>query len=237
MISDPHTRVLKKLGVMPTGLPEYSTATLSDGLQKIGVKNRVLEPAIRPFLPFTKMAGTAVTVKLGAASGDGSSYVGLLADAYKAGKQVTAPVLVLEHPVGLQGTTVVGSGMTHVLRDLYGFVGCVVEGAIRDSDEIKRMNFPVYCRSVHPEYIWGMLKGISFNEPVIVGGVEVSSGDIIVGDNDGVVAIPPHHLPKVLEAANEVLEQERVLLAAIDQDGYTVEVIKRFQPEALPDVE
>ena len=69
-------RQLQRLGVMPTGLVEYSTATLSDGLQRIGLKNRVLEPAIRPLLPFTKLVGTAVTVKLAASSEPATSERG-----------------------------------------------------------------------------------------------------------------------------------------------------------------
>jgi regulator of RNase E activity RraA len=218
---------------MPTGLYDYSTATLSDGMQKIELKNRVLDPAIRPFLPFTKMVGTAVTVKLAPAAGSGAGFSNFIARAYEFGESVPAPVMVIEHPVNLRGTPVVGSGNAHVMRDLYGFVGCIAEGAVRDSDELKKMNFPVYCRSIDCEFVWGLIKGVSVNEPIVVGGVEISPGDVMVGDNDGLIAIPPAHLTKVLDAANEVLEEERQLLKAIDADGYTVEVIKRFQPAAV----
>ena len=91
----------------------------------------------------------------------------------EAGKQVVAPVLVLELP-DIRGATVLGSGGAHVMRNHFGFVGCLVEGAVRDTDDLKKMNYPVYCRAVHPEYIFGVLKGVSFNEPVVVGGVEIS---------------------------------------------------------------
>lgn len=231
---DKRVRALNRLGIMPTGLFEYSTATLSDGIQKIGLKNQVLEPAIRPLLPFTKMVGTAVTVKL-ARSDDGSegSYSRLLVEAYASATKVIAPILVLEQPPEVRGATVMGSGNAHVIRDLYGFVGCVSGGAIRDSDEIKQMEFPVYCRAVHPEFIWGVLKGISYNEPVLVGGVQIGAGDIIVGDNDGVVAIPFDRLSDVLKAADEILQEEVQVLKAIEEKGYTVEAIQEFQPQAV----
>ena len=148
MVSDQQIRDLQKLGVMPTGLVEYSTATLSDGLQKVGLKNRVLEPAIRPLLPFTKMVGTAVTVKL-AASQEPASYSKLIGQAFEAGRQVRFPILVLEYPQNLMGATVVGSGGAHVMRNQYGFAGCVVDGALRDTDDLKKMNFQVFVRYVH----------------------------------------------------------------------------------------
>ena len=54
MIKRNQIRELQRLGMMPTGLVEYSTATLSDGMQRIGVKNRVLESGIRPLFPLLK---------------------------------------------------------------------------------------------------------------------------------------------------------------------------------------
>ena len=232
MVSDKQIRDLQKLGIMPTGLVEYSTATLSDGLQKIGIKNRVLEPAIRPLLPFTKMVGTAVTVKL-AASHEPASYSKLIGHAFEAGKEVASPILVLECPQNLMGATVVGSGGAHVMRNQFGFAGCVVEGALRDTDDLRKMNFQVFCRSIHPEYVFGILKGVSVNQPVTAGGVQISAGDIIVGDNDGVVAIPSAELDNVLPAVNEILRQEEQILREIDAGTPYLEVLKRYQPEAF----
>jgi regulator of RNase E activity RraA len=232
MVSDKQIRDLQKLGVMPTGLVEYSTATLSDGLQKVGIKNRVLEPAIRPLLPFTKMAGTAVTVKL-AASPAPASYSRLIGEAFEASRGVASPILVVEYPQNLLGATVVGSGGAHVMRNQHGFAGCVVEGALRDTDDLKRMNFQVFSRSIHPEYVFGIMKGVSVNQPVTVGGVLIAAGDIIVGDHDGVAAIPAGELANVLQAANEVLKQEAQILREIDEGTPYLEVLRKYQPEAF----
>ena len=232
MINRDQIRELQRLGMMPTGLVEYSTATLSDGMQRIGIKNRVLDSGIRPLLPFTKMVGTAVTVKL-AASKEPASYSRLLGQAFTAGLEVAAPVLVLEVPPGLVGATVVGSGGAHVMRNQFGYVGCIIDGALRDTDDMKKMEFQAYSRSIHPEYIFGIMKGVSFNQPVRVGGVSISAGDIIVGDNDGVVAIPHADLTRVLQAADEILEQEREILSEIDRGTPYLEVLRRVQPESF----
>jgi 4-hydroxy-4-methyl-2-oxoglutarate aldolase len=232
MISDKQIRDLQRLGVMPTGLVEYSTATLSDGLQRIGMRNRVLESAIRPLLPFTKMVGTAVTIKL-AASNEPGSYAKLLGEAFTAGLQVPSPILVLESPPGLVGATVIGSGGAHVLRNQFGFAGCVIDGALRDTDDLKKMAFQVYARSIHPEYVFGIMRGVSYNQPVTVGGVTIGPGDVIVGDNDGVVAIPSGDLERVVAAANEILVQEEQILREIDGGTPYLEVLRRYQPEAF----
>jgi len=232
MLNGRQIRELQQLGVMPTGLVEYSTATLSDGMQRLGIHNRVLEPGIRPLLPFTRMVGTAVTVKL-EASEDPSSYSRFVGNAFEMGKNVAAPILVLEYPQNMIGATVIGSGGAHVMKNQYGFVGCVANGIVRDSDDLRRMNFQVYCRSLHPEYIFGLLRGVSVNQPVTVGGVHVSPGDIVVGDNDGVLAIPPGELVNVIRASQEILRQEREILEEIDQGKPYLEVLKRLQPEAF----
>ncbi|PYV14839.1 MAG: hypothetical protein DMG07_11015 [Acidobacteria bacterium] len=232
MVDDHGLRPIQKLGATPTGVTEYSTATLSDALQKLGMRNRVLDAGLRPLLPFTKMAGTAVTLKL-AASEEPASYGRVMALAFEAGKEVAAPILVIEFPKDLVGATVIGSGGAHVMRDQYGFAGCVLEGALRDTDDLKRMRFQVYHRFIHPEYVFGLMKGVSFQEPVLVGGVRISPGDILVGDNDGMVAIPSGELGRVIEAADAILEQERRILSEIAGGRPYLDVAREQQPEAF----
>jgi 4-hydroxy-4-methyl-2-oxoglutarate aldolase len=231
---DGNLRMLRKLGVLPTGLVELSSATLSDGLQKLGCKSQVLEPAIRPVVPFTRMAGTAVTVKL-AASSKPASYSRLLGQAFEAGLAVSFPVLVAEYPADLRGAAVVGSGGAHVMRDQFGFCGCVVNGAIRDTEDLNRMKFPAFARFAHPEYVFGAMEGVSVNAPVVVGGVEIRPGDIVVGDNDGVVAIPHDRLAEVIQAGEEILRSEQEILREIDEGRPYLEVLRRLQPEAFQD--
>lgn len=232
MARDKQLREVQRLGVMPTGLVEYSTATISDAMQKVGVQDRILEPAIRPLLPFMKMVGIAVTVKVIRSDTPGN-YAPLMGRALESGREVACPVLVIEQPQDLVGATVLGSGGAHTMRNHYGFVGCLSDGFIRDTDDLKKMNFQAYSRGVHPEYRFGLMKGVSVNEPVVVGGVRISPGDIIVGDHDGVAAIDPRQLDRFLEAANQILEQERSILNEIDAGDPFLKILRRHQPEAF----
>lgn len=225
-------RTIQRLGVVPTGLSEYSTATLSDALQALGLQHRILSREIRPLLPFRKMAGTAVTLKL-TATRQPSSYSAFMAKAFEAGTKVSAPILVIEQPPDVAGSTVLGSGGAQVMRDQFGYAGCVMEGAVRDSDDLRRMNFQVYGRPPHPEYISGLLRGVSMNEPVNVGGVTVTAGDIVVGDNDGVAVIPSDSVEQVLEAADAILRNERQILDEIAGGAPYIEVLRRRQPDAF----
>jgi 4-hydroxy-4-methyl-2-oxoglutarate aldolase len=232
MTHDKRRRDIQRLGAMPTGLAEYSTATLSDAFEKMGLKGQVLEPAIRPVLPFTKMVGTAVTVKVEAAERP-SSCADLVGQAFEAGRQVVSPVLVIEQPQELLGATVIGSGGAHVMRNQYGFAGCLIDGLIRDTDDLRKMNFQIFCRGCHPTHTYGCLRGVSVNQRVRVGGIDIQPGDILVGDNDGIVVIPPDSLDQVLAAADETLAQERQVLREIDSGTPYLEVVRRHQPEAF----
>jgi 4-hydroxy-4-methyl-2-oxoglutarate aldolase len=220
-------RRIQKLGMVPTGLMDYSTATISDAFQKLGIQGRVLDPAIRPLLPFKKIVGTAVTVKLSVADKP-ESFVELYAKAFDIGKKLFSPILVLECP---QTRVTMGSGGAYVARNQYGFESFLLEGGIRDTDDLKRMDFQVFSRFISPEFVFG-LHGVSANEPVVVGGVKITPGDIIVGDNDGVVAVAPEQLDKVFEASDEILAQERKILMDIDAGDPYLDVIRRHQPEA-----
>ena len=119
-IDKKQVRNVRKLGALPTGMVEYSAATLSDGLQKIEVPDRVLEHEIRPVVPFSRVAGIAVTVKLAPADTP-TNHNALLAEAFEAGRSVASPILVIEQPPQVP---VVGSGGAHVMRHHFGFAGC-----------------------------------------------------------------------------------------------------------------
>ena len=86
-------------------------------------------------------------------------------------------------------------------------VGIVTDGCVRDAPFIKRMGIPVFTKSVHPGANTSALLPFEFDGPVQCGGVTVLPGDIILGDEDGVVVIPAHLAAKV---ADDGLEQERL---------------------------
>jgi len=232
-------RSLQRLGTMPTPFPVYSTAFLGDAMEKLSIRNRILEPAIRPLLPFTRLVGVAVTLKLELTpSNDGdslSSITECYGRAYEAGRRVCSPVLVIEAPFTRYGT--LGSGAVHVGKDQYGFVGAVVDGVLRDTDEIARMNFPAYYRYISPEHVDGLARGASANQPIIAGGVRISPGDVIVGDNDGVVVVQQDELLRVMEVADEMMSIEEQILREIDRGTSYQEAGKKYFKDLLRKVD
>jgi len=95
-----------------------------------------------------------------------------------------------------------------------GVQGLVIDGAIRDVGALRERDFPVYARGVTHRGPYKNGPG-EINVPVSVGGMVVHPGDIIVGDEDGVVAIAPADVDAVIEGARQQHAKEAAALASI----------------------
>ncbi|HEX7069972.1 MAG TPA: RraA family protein [Rhodothermales bacterium] len=88
-----------------------------------------------------------------------------------------------------------------------GMRGIVTNGSVRDTDEIIKQQIPVYMdlanrgRGIRP----GRNEVESFQQPVVVGGVQIRPGDVVVADGDGVIVVPREHARSVAEKAHEIL--------------------------------
>jgi 3-hexulose-6-phosphate synthase/6-phospho-3-hexuloisomerase len=98
--------------------------------------------------------------------------------------------------------------------------GVVIDGAIRDTMDIREMGFPSFAKLVTP--VAGEPKGQGMiGVPIRIGGQYVRTGDWIVGDDDGVVVIPQEKAVEVANRAQSVLEREEREMAEIE-DGSTL---------------
>lgn len=95
-----------------------------------------------------------------------------------------------------------------------GAAGMVINGAIRDSGALAASRFPVYARGVTHRGPYKNGPG-EINVPVAIGGMVVNPGDIMVGDDDGVVAVPVEIAAIVLKAAKAKAKEEDAMLADI----------------------
>jgi regulator of RNase E activity RraA len=89
-----------------------------------------------------------------------------------------------------------------------GAAGIVADGCVRDSPYIKRMGIPVYTRGVHPAANTSALLPYAHNEPIQCGGVAVFPGDVLLGDEEGLVVIPPALATEIAEHGPEHEAQE-----------------------------
>lgn len=103
--------------------------------------------------------------------------------------------------------------------------GLAIDGCIRDSAEILRMGFPIFCRGT---CIRGTTKSVlgSVNHPILFGEVIVNPGDLVLGDDDGLVIIPQANIETVLAAARKRLESEKQKAAVLAGGVSSVEFNK-----------
>ena len=101
-----------------------------------------------------------------------------------------------------------------------GAVGFVMDGAIRDVDAFEQHKFPCWARGINLRGPYKDGPG-SINRPVSIGGMLVNPGDIIVGDSDGLVAVPPREALVIARMAAEKVAQERAAIESILNGSYS----------------
>lgn len=104
-----------------------------------------------------------------------------------------------------------GEVMMAYLFEIKKVAGIILDGPIRDIDEIGNWDFPVYCTGTTPGGPYKEGPG-EINVPISCGGISVNPGDIILADPDGVVVIPKNDAEKILEDAKEFKEKDEAKL-------------------------
>jgi 3-hexulose-6-phosphate synthase/6-phospho-3-hexuloisomerase len=172
-------------------LEMVSAANLSDALHRGGV----LE-GLKPLFPGIRMVGKALTVR---------TYPGDWAKPVEA-IDVAQPGDVLVIDAGGVGPAIWGELATNSALQR-GLNGVVIDGAIRDSGDIAQLGFPAFSRLVMPNA--GEPRGFGeIGLPIRMGNVRVESGDWMVGDDDGVTALPQRLAVEYANRAMDVLEKE-----------------------------
>lgn len=181
-------------------LAEMVTAHLSDNMNRLTAGGAALRPMHRG----GKLCGPALTVKV--APGDNLMV-------HKA-IDIAAPGDVIVVDAGGDVAQAIIGDIMSSLAEKRGVAGFVIYGAIRDSAEIGARRFPVYACGVTHRGPYKNGPG-EINTTIAVGGMVVHPGDIIVGDADGVVAVPLEHAEAVLALARAQLAKETAMLKNI----------------------
>ncbi|WP_439891134.1 RraA family protein [Ralstonia sp. 25C] len=184
-------------------LRELPVAAISDNMHR-NAGTGSLQPFHKP-VP-TTMAGTAVTAR--SRGGDNLTYLRAL--------EFCRPgdVLVIDAGGDLQNA-VVGGILTYYAARI-GLAGVVIDGAVRDVAELREREFPVYARGVTHRGPYKDGPG-EINVPISVGGMVVNPGDVVVGDQDGLLAIPPDDVPYLIDKARAVLATEAETIRAMTE--------------------
>ena len=107
-------------------------------------------------------------------------------------------------------------------------VGCVTDGAVRDLAAVEALGFHLFAGNASPSHSYAHI--IEFGEPVEIGSLKISSGDLIHGDRDGVLTIPLSIAAQVPEEASKILEEERELIKFCHSPQFSLqELSERIQ--------
>jgi 4-hydroxy-4-methyl-2-oxoglutarate aldolase len=104
-----------------------------------------------------------------------------------------------------------------------GIGGLVTDGAVRDTDEMHDMGFPVFSQAVSMKGTTKVYLG-TINHPIFFGDVKVDPGDLIIGDSDGVVVVARKDVTSVLELARTREEKEKKIISGLKQGKTTLEL-------------
>jgi 4-hydroxy-4-methyl-2-oxoglutarate aldolase len=177
-------------------------ATLHEAAGRIGA----LPSAIKPVAPDMRLAGPAYTVIVPA-----FDNLWIHRALYRA---KPGDVLVVATNDGIEGGY--WGDILNIAAMTHGLGGLVIDGGVRDTGGLAVMDFPVFSNGVA---IRGTIKGFDqpqrLQQPVAIGNVVINPGDLIVGDRDGVVAIPQARVGEVIEKgkareADEAAKIERI---------------------------
>ncbi len=172
-------------------LRQFSAATVHEALGKTGN----LPSAIKPISPKMKVCGTAYTVKTMPRDNK------MLHRAYAHAK--AGDVLVVHcsdfYEAGYWGDLMSLGALTK------GIAGLVIDGCVRDADDIEALDFPVFSRGLCIRGTGNYGEG-TLNEPIVIGECIIQPGDYILGDRDGIVVIPK---ARAFEAIEKSIAREK----------------------------
>lgn len=199
-----------------------ATPTIANALDDVGFAG-VME-GLAQVVPGSRCVGRAVTVReVTGRRGDFTS------DDFKVGRMIEAAgsgdVIVVDNGGKCVSTW---GGLATLAAKLKGVGGLVVDGGVRDREEMLEHGFPVFARHMTPLTGRSRLAVTAINETVSCGGVRVRAGDIIVADGSGVVCIPAEHAAEVARLATRYAADDEAAAAELRKGLTFSQAMARF---------
>jgi regulator of RNase E activity RraA len=188
----------------------HDAAKVADAMGGHGV----VDPAIKPIEPGMFVVGTAVTVLT--KPGD-ALYVIRAADLAQPGD-----VIVISGG-GCADLAVIGDGISYYMQKARGIAGVIADAGVRDVKGIREIGFPTFARAATVR-LGGAQGPGAVNVPIACGGVPVNPGDIVIGDDDGVVIVPREDAERVIEATDARVRGENRRRELVDQGAVLTEM-------------
>lgn len=191
-------------------LSALPTAAISDALDRLGLPGSAL--GIHPLFDGARAAGRAFTVGYGPINPVSPGNVGDYIDDVAPGQ-----IVVLDNQ-GRADCTVWGDILTSV-SSAKGVAGTVISGVCRDTARALELGYPIFSVGRFMRTGKDRVEVVSVGAPANIGGVQVRPGDILVGDSDGVVAVPATRAAEVADLARRISDIEDKILAEALSSG------------------
>jgi regulator of RNase E activity RraA len=203
------------------------TGTISDAMDELGIVGIVPAFELPPVNRGKRIVGPALTVRnihhstqihkaaIDKTSGQGETEAHNLATA--------GDVLVMQ---GVMGCSNMG-GQSATLSRREGCIGAIVDGTLRDPDQYRQMDWPVWCRGFTPITGKWRMQTVEINGSVEIGGVAVRAGDLVCADEAGIAFIPYAQAAAVLEVARKIDGGDSKRKADIDNGVPLVDILKK----------
>jgi regulator of RNase E activity RraA len=207
-------------------LVKLDTCAVSDGMDRLGLKGATF--GIRPMWACPKIVGRAVTMKI--------KPVGLEKPKQHLGTAAIVAaqpgdIIVVDN--GGRPDSSCWGGLLSLAAKTKGISGIVIDGACRDIDENRDLEFPVYARGALPMTARNRVMQESFNTEIQFAGVQVHPGDLVIADGSGVVVIPRAQEEEVVKEAETVAATEARMADGIRQGMSVLEVLEKLGYESM----
>jgi regulator of RNase E activity RraA len=199
-------------------------ASVADAVEQVLGRRAHMSGDIQPVF-FSKFAGRAVTVLLKKEEHKegGAAFQGAL-DAIDSGGPGSVYVMVVEDGKDIAGI----GGLMGTAMKVRGFAGAIIDGGVRDTPQLRRIQFPVFARPPVPSTSINHYRFAGANGKVMCAGVEVNGGDIVVADEDGVAVVPKDHAQEVLAKAQQLDQTEHQMYPFIEKFKSIKKAVEEF---------
>jgi 4-hydroxy-4-methyl-2-oxoglutarate aldolase len=206
------------------GFRLVEVASIADATEQLYHQRSYMSHEMRP-LAAAKFAGPAVTVQLKKEEHqEGSAASQGMLDAIDSAPPGSVYVMVLENGADYAGI----GGLMATAMKYRGFAGAVIDGSVRDTPQIRKLQFPVFSRGVVPSTTINHYRVIGVNVAVTCAGIRVNPGDIIAADEDGVAVVARAQAAEVLKKAQELDDTEHRMIPFIEKFRSIREAVKQF---------
>ena len=190
-------------------LSRLDTCAVSDALDKLGLAGAVT--GIHRFSTDRRIAGRVQTVTLALAGGTSGPPRHLCTQAIE--RAAPGDLIVVEQRTGVDAAA--WGGNLSLGAQVRGVAGVIVDGPVRDIDDSRRLDFPVFARDRTARTARGRIVEVATNEPITVADICVSPGDYAIADGSAVVFVARVEIQRVVETAESIMQKEEAMAAAI----------------------